>query len=112
MAVDGTLGLMGGEGTLGSMAGRSCGSVGGSVVVEVFVVELKRVARWSKCFLVSVSSGGRSVEWDLERRAAVRSLAAAAITSSGVADGILQWCGNQRTVWAMRVRLVEGSQTL
>ena len=51
MAVGGTLGSMGGEGTFGSVAGRICGSVGGSVAVEVFVVELKRVARWSKCFL-------------------------------------------------------------
>ena len=60
------------------------------------------------CFLVSVASGGRRVEWCLEMSAAVRSLAAEITTSSLVADGIFNLCGNHLTVWAMRVRPVDG----
>ena len=61
---------------------------------------------------VSVLMGGSKVEWDLERRAAVRSLAVAVTIAAGEADGILQWCGNQRTVWAILVQPVEGIHTL
>ena len=61
---------------------------------DISIVDLggsKRVARWISCLRVSVLMEGVNVEWDLERMAAVRSLAAAMMTSSRVADGILQW---------------------
>ena len=51
--------------------------------------------------------GGVNIEWDLERMAAVKSLAAAMMTSFRVAEGILQWWGNQRTVCAILVRAVD-----
>ena len=73
---------------------------------------MNREARWRRCLRVSVLMGGSKVEWDLERRAAVRSWAAAVTTSVGEADGILQWCGNQRTVSDILVRAVEGTQML
>ena len=112
VAVGGTLGSGAVGGTLGSLAG-SCMLVGGSDVLSAAVGGgLKREARWRRCFRVCVSMGGSSVEWDLESKAAVRSLAAAVTTSAGVADGILQWCGNQRTVCAILVRPVDGSHTL
>ena len=60
------------------------------------------------CFRVSVLIGGSRVEWFLEISAAVRSLAAAMMVSSLVVDIILKLCGNQCTVWAMRVRAVDG----
>lgn len=99
-------------GTLGSVPGRFCGTLGTNDVVELFVVGLKREARWRRCFRVSVLAGGTRVEWDFERRAAVRSLAADVINSVGVTDGIRQWCGNQRSVWDIRVQPVEGNQML
>ena len=66
------------------------GTLGCDVSI-VAVGGLKRVARWISCLRVSVLMGGANVEWDLERMAAVRSLAAAMVTSSRVVDGILQW---------------------
>ena len=74
--------------------------------------KMKRRERWRSCFLVLVVVGGNSVEWPLERRAAVRSFAAAMMVSSGVADGILKLCGNHFTVCAILVRPVDGTQML
>ena len=84
-------------------------SNGGLVVGSAGV---KRRERWRSCFLVLVVVGGNSVEWSLERRAAVRSFAAAMMVSSGVADGILKLCGNHFTVCAILVRPVDGTQML
>ena len=77
-------------GTLGSAMGLFGGTLSSNMVSEASDGGLKSEARWRSCFRVSVLTGGSNVEWDLERRAAVRSFTAAAMISSCVADGILQ----------------------
>ena len=70
------------------------------------------VAKSWRCCRVSDAIGGRRVSVSVERRAAVRSLAAAMMIWSRVAFGIFKLCGNHLTVSQIRVEAVEGVQML
>ena len=109
-AVGGILGSVAVDAPLGIMIWGFGGTLETNAGVVLTAGGLQRDVRCSSSFRVPVLMGGSNVEWDLERMEAVRSFAAAVTISAAVADGILQWCGNQRTVCAILLRVVALTQ--